>query len=441
MRVHLSNLGCKLNQAELERLARQFAAAGHSIVGTLAEADLHVVNSCTVTHVAARDSRKVARRARRLDPEIKTVLTGCYVKASPQEAAALAGVDLVVPNENKEALVAEVERAFAADASVLGAEGPLDIPYPPLEFANTRSLVKVEDGCNMQCTFCIIPSTRGAQRSRPMEAVLSEVRELVDAGVKEIVVTGVQISSYRRQGKGLYDLVASILEQTEVPRLRLTSIAPWHFDQRLLGLFEGGRLCRHFHLSLQSGCDATLERMRRPYTTASFASLVETIRSHVPGVAVTTDVIVGFPGETEEEFLECLLFTEGVGFAKVHAFPYSPRPGTVAAAMPDQIAHPIRKERMGRMLSIAERAEQAFREAQLGTEVEILWERQRNGHWLGMSDNYIRVLSSERQHVNWLGSAILARTIDEGVEVELEAGSARLRDPNSRPLQTIHPPD
>ncbi len=225
MQVFLSNLGCKLNQAELEQLARRFVAAGHGLATSLEEADLHVVNSCTVTHAAARDSRKAARRGARLDPRIRTVLTGCHVVAAPDEAAALAGVDLVVPNDEKEHLVERVHEAFGK-AATPGVEGPLPIPYVPLAFGNSRALVKIEDGCDMRCAVCIIPLTRGRQRSRPADEVVREVAGLTAGGFAEVVVTGVQISSYRDgqtgDATGLFELVPRLLAETAVPRLRLT---------------------------------------------------------------------------------------------------------------------------------------------------------------------------------------------------------------------------
>ncbi|MEM8963426.1 MAG: MiaB/RimO family radical SAM methylthiotransferase, partial [Acidobacteriota bacterium] len=294
MKVYFSNLGCKLNQAEVESLARQFVAAGHRLVTSLERADLHVVNSCTVTHLAARDSRKVARRGHRLDSGMRTVLTGCYASGSPEEAAAVAGVDLVVPNADKDRLLDRVHAAFPE--AVPKTERPLSETYVPLGFGNTRAGVKIEDGCNMTCAFCIIPTTRGRQRSRSLEEVVDEVAALTAAGFPEVVITGVQISHYDHDGRRLFDVVKAVLERTAVPRLRVTSIAPWRFDERLLELWTDPRLCRHVHLSLQSGADATLKRMRRPYTAATYAGLVDRIRNAVPGMAVTTDVIVGFPG-------------------------------------------------------------------------------------------------------------------------------------------------
>ncbi len=386
MRVHLTHLGCKLNQAEIERLGRQFEAAGHRVVGSLTEADLHVVNSCTVTHVAARESRKAAGRARRSGRPVRTVLTGCYASGSPEEAARLAGVDLVVPNAEKDRLVDLVHAAFP--------EADPGAPCAP-QTGPTRALVKVEDGCNMRCSFCIIPFTRGAQRSRPPAEVVAEVRELLGRGHREIVITGVQISAWRSEGGRLGDLVRAILDQTEVPRLRLTSIAPWDLDERLLDLWRDRRLCRHLHLSLQSGATATLRRMRRPYTAEGYLALLGRVRAAVPGVAVTTDVIVGFPGETAAEFAESLATVEAAGFAKIHVFPYSPRSGTAAEEFPDQVSPEEKRERMERMLAAADRAERAFRAAHLGTRQTVLWERPKDGLGHGLTDNYLRVFSLE----------------------------------------------
>jgi threonylcarbamoyladenosine tRNA methylthiotransferase MtaB len=389
VRVYFTNLGCKLNQAEIERFARDFLAAGHQVVGSPGEADLHVVNSCTVTRTAARSSRKAAGRGRR--PGLRTVLTGCYA-SDPTSAARLAGVDLVVPNAEKDRLLERVQAAFPE----MERENPeVPVPYVPLPFGNTRALLKVEDGCNMRCAFCIIPQTRGRQRSRPPAEVVAEARSLAAAGYREIVVTGVQISAYRWEGHGLGELVRDLLRESGAPRLRLTSIAPWDLDDRLLDLWSDRRLCRHLHLSLQSGATATLRRMRRPYTAESYARLLERVRAAVPGVAVTTDVIAGFPGETAAEFAASLAFVAAAGFAKVHAFPFSPRPGTEAADLPGPV-HPVEiRERMDRMLAAAAQAEAEFCRAALGRRETVLWERPRDGMGQGLTDNYIRVLSPQ----------------------------------------------
>jgi threonylcarbamoyladenosine tRNA methylthiotransferase MtaB len=245
----------------------------------------------------------------------------------------------------------------------------------------------------MRCSFCIIPQTRGRQRSRPAAEVVAEVRGLVTTGYREIVVTGVQISAYRSEEVRLAGLTRAILAETDVPRLRLTSIAPWDLDEELLDLWDDRRLCRHLHLSLQSGSTETLRRMRRPYTAEAYLRLLEKVRAAVAGVAVTTDVIVGFPGETEGEFEESLATVEAAGFAKIHVFPYSARPGTEAEKMPGQVSPEEKKERMERMLEAAARAEEAFRRAHLGTTATVLWEKPRDGVGQGFTDNYLRVLS------------------------------------------------
>jgi threonylcarbamoyladenosine tRNA methylthiotransferase MtaB len=369
--VCFTNLGCKLNQAETERLARDFLAAGHLVVASPAEADLHVVNSCTVTHTAARASRKAARRGTR------TVLTGCHATD-----AEVAGADLIVPNSEKDRLLDHVHAAFPDLA-------PSEVPVPwvRLPFGHTRALVKVEDGCNMRCSFCIIPSTRGRQRSRPLSEVVEEVRARVGEGYREVVVTGVQISAYRSGEDRLYELVRAVLGQTGVPRLRLTSIAPWDLDERLLDLWSDRRLCRHLHLSLQSGSTATLRRMRRPYTAEGYLGLLDRVRSSIPGVGITTDVIVGFPGETPKEFEESLATVEAARFAKAHVFPFSSRPGTEAADLPGHVPPEEKKARMERMLAVAERAEREFWSEHVGRRETVLWER--GGQ--GLTDNYLRV--------------------------------------------------
>lgn len=421
MRVHFTHLGCKLNQAETEALSRRFLAAGHRLAPSLAEADLHVINSCTVTAAAARDSRRAAHRSGRHDPSahppetpqtpetpetpentarparrLLTVMTGCFATVEPGAAARLQGVDLVVPNHEKDRLLERVHEAFPGALPGSGsAEVPLLAAPPPV--GCTRALVKVEDGCNMRCAFCIIPSTRGRQRSRPLAEVVAEVRALVAAGHREVVVTGVQISAWRQGRCGLSELVGELLAALPArgARLRLTSIAPWDLEERLLARWADGRLCRHLHLSLQSGSAATLARMRRPYTPARYEAAVKLARSAIPGVAVTTDVIVGFPGETEAEFAASLALVAALGFAKVHVFPFSPRPGTEAARLPDGVPAPVKAERMVRMLEVSRRAELEFWRAHLGQRATVLWERPREGSGRGLTDNYIRVLSPE----------------------------------------------
>ncbi len=433
MRVYFTNLGCKLNQAEVDRAARRFVAAGHTLAPRLDEADLHVVNSCTVTHLAARDSRKIARRGRRLRPQMRTVLTGCYATDAADEAKSLAGVDLVVTNDRKDELLELVHQAFP-DSVPPPAEG-VPIPYVPLDFGLARALVKVEDGCNMRCSFCIIPSTRGQQRSRPIPEVVEEVRSLVAGGYREVVVTGVQISEYDDAGRRLYDLVRTLLDQTEVERLRLTSIAPWKFDDLLIELWSDRRLCRHIHMSLQSGCTATLRRMRRPYSADQYAELADRLRAAIPGLALTTDVIVGFPGESEREFEESLAFVERMAFARPHVFTYSQRPGTHAATLPDQISYGEKKARVGEMLAVGRASERTFWRRHLGETLDVVWEEHKQHRWSGLTDNYIRVFADAGEYADLSGRVRPARLqeIGDGGVVATFSGLPRTAQGEEKP--------
>jgi threonylcarbamoyladenosine tRNA methylthiotransferase MtaB len=321
------------------------------------------------------------------------VLTGCYVTGQPEEAAQLAGVDLIVPNRAKDSLVERIAERFPELLPDVGSSDPDPAPCSPLEFGNSRALVKIEDGCNMRCSFCIIPATRGSRRSRPLAQVVEEVIGLDGAGYSEVVITGVQISAYRWEESGLYELTRILLERTPVARLRLTSIAPWQFDSRLLELFSWSGLCRHLHLSLQSGCSATLRRMRRPYEARSFAKLVDSVRAAVPGIAITTDLIIGFPGETEKEFEESLEFVRTLEFAQIHAFPFSPRGGTEAAELGGQVPFAVKRSRMERALEVARLSRQRFAQRHVDRSAPVLWEYRKEGCWYGLSDNYLRTVT------------------------------------------------
>lgn len=397
-KIFFSNLGCKLNQAEVEDYGRILERDGHEFASTLAEADVHVINSCTVTHVAARDSRKTVRRGQRARHDVRTVLTGCWSASDEKHARRLVGDGLVVPNLDKDALVehlyatwpdlAPSEEFGPAEDSSLPEEIP--VSYVPLPFENARGALKVEDGCNMTCAFCIIPSTRGRQRSRGVDEVLAGFGAMAERGLGEVVVTGVQISSYRDDERRLYDLVCRLLEADLGPRIRLSSIAPWQFDRRLLDLWPHERLCRHFHLSLQSGDDGVLRRMRRPYTTNSYADLLEEVRQRIRRVAITTDVIVGFPGETDADFERSLDFVASCGFARVHVFPYSERPGTRSAELADDVPPPVKKERVLRMRHVAGDSSRRFLEDRVGARMHVLWECRNGDRVEGTSDDYVR---------------------------------------------------
>jgi threonylcarbamoyladenosine tRNA methylthiotransferase MtaB len=422
MRIYLSSLGCKLNQSEMDTLAAQLARGGHQIVPSAAEAELCVFNTCAVTHVAAQKSRQALRRLHRDNPDARLVVTGCYAELDPDELRDLPGVERVAGNEAKEQL-----------AELLAGEATAPAPplAPPIPRARTRALVKIQDGCDNACTYCIIHVARGRQRSHPPDQVMAEIQGLLAAGYQEIVLTGVHIGAYGRDRSGggqdvdLWTLVNRILAETGVPRLRLSSIEPWDLPQRALSAWEDPRLCRHLHLPLQSGSDAILRRMARRYTTAEYAALVSAARAAIPGLAVTTDVITGFPGETGAEFNESLAFVQEMGFAQMHVFPYSLRPGTPAAAMPDQISPQVRAERARAMRAVAATSSRAFQQQFVGRTVEVLWESSRTGPeepmWSGLTDNYLRVRAPSPQDLaNRFTPVRLVALAEDGLRGEIE---------------------
>jgi threonylcarbamoyladenosine tRNA methylthiotransferase MtaB len=406
MRVRLETVGCRLNISEIEGMARRFIAAGHGVVGPGEPADLCVLNTCGVTHVAARKSRQIIRHLKRANPGAGMVVTGCYAELEPDQVEAL-GVDLIVGNQDKDQLVELVADHWrrghpekgglrpAADSQPSISDLPSHYLYPG---ARTRAFVKVQDGCDNRCTFCIVTVARGAARSRPADDVIAEVQELARAGYQEIVLSGVHLGSYGHDlgdRRGLFHLVRRLLAETDVPRLRLSSLEPWDLDADFFTLWEDPRLGRHLHLPLQSGCDATLRRMARRTDTASFAALVSAARAAIPDLSVTTDVIVGFPGETEAEFAASLAFVEAMAFAKLHVFRYSPRAGTAAAMMRGQVPSDVIEGRSRRMHDLGTRLERAFRRRFLGRTMEALWETgEVNGEdllWSGLTENYLRV--------------------------------------------------
>ncbi|HES58098.1 MAG TPA: MiaB/RimO family radical SAM methylthiotransferase, partial [Firmicutes bacterium] len=355
MKIYLDTVGCRLNQAEIERYARQFRAAGHELVGSAEEADLAVVNTCTVTNAAASDSRKLIRRAAREGAD-EIVVTGCWSTLRPEKAAALQNVSRVVPNHKKDRLVPDL---LGVTGETFDLEPVERRPIPGTRL-RTRAFIKVQDGCENRCTFCITTVARGAGRSRTIEQVISDVRAVLDGdevegAAQEVVLTGVHLGSWGQDlegGQRLADLVRAVLNRTGVPRLRLSSLEPWDLDPAFFDLWQDERLCRHLHLPLQSGSAATLRRMARKTTPQAFAELVAAARERIPEVAITTDVIAGFPGESQAEFEESLAFVRAMNFAGGHVFTYSARPGTAAARMPDQVPHPQRKTRNARLRAV-----------------------------------------------------------------------------------------
>jgi threonylcarbamoyladenosine tRNA methylthiotransferase MtaB len=402
MNVYLQSLGCRLNQSELEHLASRFAAAGHVAVDDPARADVCVVNTCAVTDEAERKSRHHARALARANPQARIAIVGCYATLAPQHCAILPGVAWVLPNVEKGRTVEIVTGAplppihLPAPAPNLGAGGRREEGVRAGRL-RTRAFVKVQDGCDNHCTYCIVRLLRGPARSRPVADVVAEVQAFVVAGCQEVVLTGVNLGSYGRDMEvpgGLQTLVKTLLLHTDLPRLRLSSLEPWDLDEAFLGLWENPRLCRQLHLPLQAGCDETLRRMGRPIATAEFARLVESARAAIPGWAVTTDVIVGFPGEDEDAFRASRDFVAAMEFARLHVFRYSSRPGTAAARLSDQVPREVRTARARAMRELGARHESCFRQRFVGREMAVLWEqRQRDGLWTGLTDNYLRVVA------------------------------------------------
>ena len=405
MRIRVDSIGCRLNISEIEDMVRRFAAAGHRLVGPGEVADLCVFNTCTVTGEAARKSRQIIRQLQRANPQAKMVVTGCYAQMSPREVAAL-GVDMVVSNEQKDNLP-----DLLAAAGLLRDADPIPaVDAPPFMLApdsHTRAFIKVQDGCDNRCAFCIVTIARGAGRSRPLADVLAEINRLVDLGYQEAVLSGVHLGSYghdRGDRRGLYGLVQAILAQTDLPRLRLSSLEPWDLDEEFLALGQNPRLLPHLHLPLQSGCDATLRRMARRTTQADFARLVELARAVIPDLSITTDIIIGFPGETEAEFEESLAFAREMAFAKLHIFRYSRRDGTTAATMKGQVPGPVAQGRSRRMHALNAELETEFRRRFVGRTMPVLWESSEpfgfGLQWSGLTGNYARVITETAAGMN-----------------------------------------
>lgn len=397
-RIALDAVGCKLNQAETQLLARQFAQAGYRLVPSDEMADVYILNTCTVTHVADGKCRRLLRLARRRNPQALVVAIGCYAERARQELAQIDGVDLVLDNSEKQYLLSRLEESGRLSR-------PLHTQRVSTTHADfrTRAFIKVHDGCNNFCSYCIVPLVRGREKSIPLDQVVAEVKYRIAEDYKEVVLTGTEIGSYNYEGVGLKGLLQHILTETEVERLRLSSLQPYKISPELIGLWRDGRLCRHFHLSLQSGSDAVLSRMKRRYNTSDYQRAVALIKDKVPGVAITTDIIVGFPGETEAEFEESYEFCRQMEFARIHVFPYSPRQGTEAAAMPNQVGDRVKRQRSQRMLALAKESAQNFRRKFLGKTMPVLWEKQTGGIWSGLTDNYIRVhIKSDKDLTNQL---------------------------------------
>ncbi len=394
MRVHLKTLGCRLNEAELETWSRDFQALGHELTQELNEADLVVVNTCAVTSEAVRKSRQLIRRAQRNNPTAKLVVSGCYASLDPTDSP---GVDLVINNQDKDRLVEIVSKQLNLHAMPEMATEPGENIL--LARGRQRAFIKVQDGCRYRCTFCIVTLARGEERSRPASEIIDEINELHASGMHEVVLTGVHIGGYGSDIESdLFQLIQVLLEETTIPRIRLGSVEPWDLPENFWSLFENRRLMPHLHLPLQSGADSVLRRMARRCSTVDFRQLIKLARQRVPNLCITTDIIVGFPGETDDEWQQTLTFVEQMKFSHLHIFNYSARPGTKAAELPEHVGREIQKQRSQTLHTLGEQLKQAAQQANLGLEFSVLIESKTGktidgqAIWSGYTPNFLRVV-------------------------------------------------
>jgi len=417
-------LGCKLNQSETESLANRFSEAGFQLVSPGDGADIYIANTCTVTHIADRKSRHWLRLARRRNPQALIIATGCYAQRNHQELAQIA--DLVVDNKEKEHLLALTQTLRGRG------EGETKQSQMPAATVRTRSLIKIQDGCHSPCTYCIVPKVRPHEYSLPASQIIDEVKQKVALGYKEVVLTGTKVGSYRdavlsaSEGSStdLRDLVQRILTSTGIERLRLSSLQPPEISSKFLALWQDERLCRHFHLALQNGSETVLQRMRRSYSLDQYQRTVNLIKQMIPEVAITTDIMVGFPGESDEEFEQSYSFCQQAGFANIHVFPFSPRPETAAAKMPEQVKDKVKAERNRRMLGLSRSSHRRFCKQFLGQTMPILWEKETNpgsGIYSGLTSNYIRVFAhSEKSLSNKITPVKLVEFHNQGIWGEVD---------------------
>ena len=395
MKIHLKALGCRLNEAELEQWSRDFSTQGHSIVKDAIDADVVVINTCAVTTEATKKSRKLMNRLHRENPQSKLVVSGCYATLEEKEVANRLGVDLVVNNQEKEKLPQKVMEEFSANTMPLVAMEPAE---PSLFLrGKQRAFIKIQDGCRYRCTFCIVTVARGEERSRALVDIIDEVNRLHQQGIQEIVLTGVHVGGYGSDiDTSLYQLVTLLLAETDIPRIRFASVEPWDLPEVFFGLFENTRLLPHMHLPLQSGADSVLRRMSRRCKIADFSELVMQARQVIPDFNVTTDIIVGFPGETEDEWQQSLETIERIGFGHIHIFSYSSREGTKASRLANPVSDEIKKARSLDLHLLADRLKLETLNQQLEKNVDVLWESQKvldtgRVNYQGYTPNFCRV--------------------------------------------------
>ncbi len=392
-------LGCKVNQYETEAMAELFTAAGYETVDFSSHADVYVINTCSVTNIGDRKSRQAIRRAKKTNPDAVVAVTGCYAQTAPEEVLKIDGVNLVLGTKDRKNIVERIDE-LTAKSKINSVTNIMDNhEFEELHIKNysdrTRAFIKIQEGCSQFCSYCIIPYARGPVRSRNEAEVLSEIERLVENGFSEIILVGIHVASYGKdlENTSLEDLLLKVDKIDGVKRIRLSSIEPMTLNREFVDKIKGSKkLCPHFHISLQSGCDETLRRMNRKYTTAQYKEIVDGLRESFPDAAITTDIMVGFPGETDEEFKKTLEFVNEVQFADAHVFQYSPRRGTPAAKRPDQVSPQVKEERSKIIIETAEKSRDKFLERYIGKTVSVLFEqRVSDGCFEGKTANYINV--------------------------------------------------
>lgn len=420
MQVYLTSLGCRLNEAELQTWAQQFNRAGCSITNKAEDAQLIVLNSCAVTQEAVRKSRQSVRRIQRSNPNAKLIVSGCYASLNTEQAANLLGVDLVITNADK-AKLCDIGLELVSSSANSSTSGQIEYEHDPVLFqlGRQRAFVKVQDGCRYRCTFCIVTIARGEEKSRPTAEIIDEINNLSHQNIQEIVLTGVHLGGYGHEIQtNLPNLIRSVLDETDIPRIRLGSLEPWELNEDFFDLFEDSRMMPHLHLPIQSGADSVLQRMARRCKTADFTVMVNKMRSKISNLNITTDIITGFPGETENEWQQTLEFVEQIQFGDIHIFPYSPREGTRAALMPNQVRPDIRKQRASQLADIARILKTKTMQATLNQTVQVLLEnRKYQGideitHVFGYTPNYIRVAMDSKHTDTVPGNSISLVKID-----------------------------
>jgi threonylcarbamoyladenosine tRNA methylthiotransferase MtaB len=422
MNIYLDSVGCRLNQSEVERIARQFVQAGHHLAANAEDADVVVINTCSVTAKAASDSRGKIRQAVRKNPNVKIISTGCWATLEADRAAVMENVVQVVLNAEKEELV----QHFLALPEDYFQHKPIDYRVAmPGSHVHERAFIKVQDGCDNHCTFCVTRIARGKSISLPARAITADIQSAYESGAQEVVLSGVNLGAWGRdltEQQQLSDLLRAILAETDIPRVRLSSLEPWDIDERFFELWQNPRMCRHFHLPLQSGSDVVLQRMGRRITRRQFSALVQAARAAIPALAITTDVIVGFPGEDEPAFQQTIDYVEEIGFSGGHVFSFSARPGTPAMKLSGQVDLDVKKERSKRLRLVFQRMGRQFRLAQIGKSFEVLWEDAREinpGQWRlsGLTDTYLRVYQTNTENNNHKIRTVRMKSVEYGIMI------------------------